>query len=146
MAEDKKIVTRKTAPKAAAGGRKTTTKKTVVKKPVTTPGTSAPKAQGRAAARKAAPARPAGAAQPASAGRSKKVSAGASPGALEAKAISLKSLANVSAEERQHMIHEAAYYRAEKRQFAPGHEVEDWAEAEREIDDLLANARRISGG
>ncbi|QVL49677.1 MAG: DUF2934 domain-containing protein [Thiocapsa sp.] len=43
------------------------------------------------------------------------------------------------------MIHEAAYYRAEKRRFAPGHEVEDWAEAEREIDELLANAKRISG-
>jgi len=30
-------------------------------------------------------------------------------------------------------IAEAAYYRAEKRGFAPGHEVEDWLEAEKEI-------------
>jgi sterol desaturase/sphingolipid hydroxylase (fatty acid hydroxylase superfamily) len=31
------------------------------------------------------------------------------------------------------MIAEAAYYRAEKRGFAPGHECRDWMEAEREI-------------
>jgi hypothetical protein len=33
----------------------------------------------------------------------------------------------------QAMIREAAYYRAEKRGFAPGHEFLDWLEAEREI-------------
>jgi hypothetical protein len=36
------------------------------------------------------------------------------------------------------MIEEAAYYRAEKRNFAPGFEAEDWAEAEREIDEKIA--------
>lgn len=35
------------------------------------------------------------------------------------------------------MIQEAAYYRAEKRGFAPGNEAQDWADAEREIDALL---------
>jgi hypothetical protein len=30
-------------------------------------------------------------------------------------------------------IAEAAYYRAEKRGFTPGHEIEDWLEAEKEI-------------
>jgi len=30
-------------------------------------------------------------------------------------------------------IAEAAYYRAEKRGFVPGHEIEDWLEAEKEI-------------
>ncbi|MBK1645699.1 hypothetical protein CKO25_13780 [Thiocapsa imhoffii] len=44
------------------------------------------------------------------------------------------------------MVHEAAYYRAEKRGFTPGHEVEDWAAAEREIDDLLERAKRLFGG
>jgi hypothetical protein len=80
--------------------------------------------------------------------RSKKVApktAGTGSAQLEGKAISLQSLANVSDEERLHMVHEAAYYRAEKRNFAPGHEVEDWAEAEREIDELIGNAKRISG-
>jgi len=28
----------------------------------------------------------------------------------------------------------AAYYRAERRGFAPGHEIEDWLEAERDLD------------
>ncbi len=44
----------------------------------------------------------------------------------------------VSAEERQRMIATAAYLRAERRGFAPGHETEDWLEAEAEIDRRLA--------
>ncbi|MBO8086494.1 MAG: DUF2934 domain-containing protein [Marichromatium sp.] len=42
------------------------------------------------------------------------------------------------------MIREAAYYKAERRGFAPGHEREDWVEAEREIDAMLAHAQ-LSG-
>lgn len=36
------------------------------------------------------------------------------------------------------MIATAAYLRAERRGFAPGHETEDWLEAEAEIDRQLA--------
>ena len=35
------------------------------------------------------------------------------------------------------MIAKAAYYRAEKRRFAAGHELEDWLAAEAEIEDLV---------
>ncbi|MBK6396063.1 MAG: DUF2934 domain-containing protein [Betaproteobacteria bacterium] len=35
--------------------------------------------------------------------------------------------------ERRQMVAEAAYYRAERRGFAPGSEVEDWLEAEAQI-------------
>jgi hypothetical protein len=35
---------------------------------------------------------------------------------------------------RESMIAEAAYYRSERRSFAPGGEFDDWLEAEREID------------
>lgn len=35
--------------------------------------------------------------------------------------------------QRQAMIAEAAYYCAERRAFAPGHELEDWLRAEAEI-------------
>jgi hypothetical protein len=35
--------------------------------------------------------------------------------------------------EREQMIAQAAYYRAQKRNFAPGHELEDWLEAEAEL-------------
>ena len=43
----------------------------------------------------------------------------------------------VSATERALMIARSAYHRAERRGFAPGHELEDWVAAEREINRLL---------
>jgi len=44
----------------------------------------------------------------------------------------------VTAEERQRMIAEAAYFRAERRGFVGGDPVQDWLEAEAEIDRMLA--------
>lgn len=44
---------------------------------------------------------------------------------------------NITAEERWKMIAVAAYHKAEKRNFAPGNELGDWAEAEKEIEKLL---------
>jgi len=44
----------------------------------------------------------------------------------------------VPPEVRVRMIAEAAYYRAELRGFEPGHDFEDWIEAEAEIDRLIA--------
>jgi Protein of unknown function (DUF2934) len=44
----------------------------------------------------------------------------------------------VSEEERREMIARAAYFRAEKREFAPGYEVEDWVAAEADVDRELA--------
>jgi hypothetical protein len=38
------------------------------------------------------------------------------------------------------MVAEAAYYRAERRGFAPGMELEDWLEAEKEIEALTRAA------
>jgi hypothetical protein len=35
------------------------------------------------------------------------------------------------------MIQQAAYFRSQSRGFHPGHELEDWLEAEREIDLVL---------
>lgn len=43
-------------------------------------------------------------------------------------------------EKRQFMITEAAYYRAEYRSFAPDHELEDWLEAEKQINEMLEAA------
>ncbi len=45
--------------------------------------------------------------------------------------------APVSAEERERMIAMEAYYRAERRGFVLGHDMEDWCEAEAEIDRQL---------
>jgi len=44
---------------------------------------------------------------------------------------------DITPEERWKMIAVAAYHKAEKRIFAPGHELQDWAEAEKEIDKLV---------
>jgi hypothetical protein len=40
---------------------------------------------------------------------------------------------DVSSEEARRQIAEAAYYRAKERGFEPGHELEDWIEAESEV-------------
>jgi hypothetical protein len=49
----------------------------------------------------------------------------------------------VSPEERQRMIEEAAYYRAQRRQAqgGDGSPDDDWAEAEAQVDRLLADQR-----
>ena len=43
----------------------------------------------------------------------------------------------VSPQAREHMIAIAAYYRAQRRNFDPGHELEDWLEAEAEVNAQL---------
>jgi hypothetical protein len=43
-----------------------------------------------------------------------------------------------TAEERDHMIAVAAYYISQRRSMEPGHELEDWLEAEAQIDAALA--------
>ena len=43
----------------------------------------------------------------------------------------------ITLEERLKMIAVAAYHKAEKRGFAPGNELQDWTEAEQEIDELM---------
>ncbi len=48
----------------------------------------------------------------------------------------------ISAEERYRMIAEAAYYRAVKRGFAGGDTVNDWLEAQAEVDAELASIQR----
>ena len=50
--------------------------------------------------------------------------------------------AAVSADDRRAMIAEAAYLRAERRGFTPGHEAEDWLAAEVEVDALLKLGHR----
>jgi hypothetical protein len=52
----------------------------------------------------------------------------------------------VDSEQRRAMIAEAAYYRAERRDFEPGHELEDWCAAERDIDTLLTCGGAPYGG
>lgn len=57
------------------------------------------------------------------------------------KRAGVKKPAGVPAEQRRNYIEMAAYYIAERRGFAPGNPLEDWVEAEAEIDRLLAEGR-----
>lgn len=50
----------------------------------------------------------------------------------------------VGPEERAALIAQAAYFRAERRGFAPGHETEDWLAAENEVDARLLRAEPAS--
>lgn len=49
--------------------------------------------------------------------------------------------ASQSPEDLRKRIEEAAYYRAKQRGFVPGHELEDWVQAESEV---LRSAGRLS--
>jgi hypothetical protein len=42
---------------------------------------------------------------------------------------------DIGLQERHKKIQERAYFKAQQRGFAPGHELEDWLEAEREVDE-----------
>ena len=169
MADDK-IVTKKTAAKpAATTNRKAPVKaassaRTVSKKAVSKPAAPAiaapgmTKAGAAAAARSAATPSPAGSAltpekpvatksPPPNAeyGEPPLTDPNVRPAPLEEKPVSFSGLADVSSEQRLAMIREAAYYKAEKRGFTGGNDAQDWADAEREIDELLAKARAIYG-
>jgi hypothetical protein len=53
--------------------------------------------------------------------------------------IRLPEQATLSPEEVYKLIQESAYFKAKARGFAPGHEVQDWIEAEQEV------RRRLEG-
>ena len=52
--------------------------------------------------------------------------------------IVTRSSAYIEPEARDAMISEAAYFRSAHRGFEPGHEIDDWLDAESEIDAALA--------
>lgn len=51
----------------------------------------------------------------------------------------------IEAHLREAMIRKAAYFRAVDRGFSPGLEIQDWLEAEAEVDRQLANGVRLAG-
>ena len=65
----------------------------------------------------------------------------AAPGAGAGKKQASPPPPGVTDRERYLLIAEAAYYRAERRGFAPGHELEDWLDAETEVGRMVAAAR-----
>ncbi len=154
MADDK-IVTKKTAAKPSVSKKAPVKAAAVTKKAAVKPAAPAKKTPIRAATPPPPPRAPAAPlATPAPSLAAKKVAvrkttakkAAPKPAQqppLAEKPVSIQHLSQVTPEGRLDMIREAAYFKAEKRNFAPGHDEADWAEAEREIDDLLARARSI---
>jgi hypothetical protein len=71
----------------------------------------------------------------------KTAAASARPAAKPAAAQPFEARAEVSAEELRKLIAEAAYYRAKRRGFAPGHEEEDWVQAEAEVKERIGISR-----
>ena len=55
----------------------------------------------------------------------------------EAEAREVATAESVAQMDRDEMIAVAASYRAEQRAFEPGHELEDWVQAEKQIDASL---------
>lgn len=63
--------------------------------------------------------------------------AGGKPGPVSEMASQTAKDRVVDPQVREVMVAEAAYYCAERRGFAPGHELEDWLEAEAQIEVAL---------
>jgi hypothetical protein len=123
------------AKKVAARG----TKKTAVEK------AAAPRTAAKPASAPASGRAPAATARPAAAAKPMPAAAPRSPQSslpLEERSRPQPAASLVSAQERYRMIEEAAYYKAEKRNFDPSFNAQNWAEAEREIDAMLAARRR----
>jgi hypothetical protein len=59
---------------------------------------------------------------------------------VAAPVVSERVVAAPTPRERDQMIAVAAYYRAQRRNFEPGHDLEDWLEAEAEVDASLRAA------
>jgi hypothetical protein len=140
MADEKKIVPEKAKTKKAAAkkavAKKTVTKKATSRRVVTKKKVAAAK---KVATKKAVAARPAAAA-------AARQSAPPQPKPVSEPQSALlpsESPSEVSPELRAAMIQEAAYFKAEKRNFAPGFEAEDWDEAEREVDEKLKRGNRL---
>jgi len=68
-----------------------------------------------------------------------------SPSVSKARRKTADSVTTITAGERARMVETAAYYRAERRGFASGHEAEDWLAAEAEIDALIASVHASQG-
>jgi hypothetical protein len=56
---------------------------------------------------------------------------------------SLDGATELSADERRALVEQAAYFRAQRRGFGPGHELDDWIAAEREIEQFLADSASL---
>lgn len=71
-------------------------------------------------------------------GRSERRAKGVAQAAVGPDRAAVRAVA-IPTQARDTLIREAAYFRAGRRGFAPGQELEDWFEAEREVDGRLSS-------
>ena len=64
----------------------------------------------------------------------------AAPRPAVPKASAEKPSPPVSGDELRRLVAEAAYYRAQRRGFEPGYELQDWVEAESEVKRLIGRS------
>jgi hypothetical protein len=66
---------------------------------------------------------------------------GINPGKMETVlAAAIPAVTEITQEERYLLISTAAYYHAERRSFVPGYELDDWLNAESEIEKMLSKS------
>jgi hypothetical protein len=161
MADEKTVVTKKTSSKGASAAETAPVKKTAAKKPTarkaSTNQATTKKATTKKAAAKKVAAGQAKAPSPAEVAAAKAAASKPASGMTARKTpeplrkpkaatparttASAAAPVNISADEKAKMIQDAAYYRAEKRNFEPGHEHEDWLAAEQEVEKMLREGR-----
>ena len=79
------------------------------------------------------------------AGKQGRVGRGASAAVQGSAVVVSHSFVEVPAQQRHAMIAEVAYHKARARGFEPGHKLDDWLLAEREIDAALAGGSCAAG-
>ncbi|MGH8702841.1 MAG: DUF2934 domain-containing protein [Burkholderiales bacterium] len=73
--------------------------------------------------------------------RGKQAGAAKFPKPASGKDPGTKHLPRISPEERERLVAEAAYFMAERRGFEAGREVDDWLQAEAEVNRRLGGSR-----
>jgi hypothetical protein len=144
MADEQKTIVTKKAPVKPAATKKAAVKKSATKAAAPTntaarPSTPAPgvRSTKKVAGKKTTPA-------PAAPSTVKPATRGPKPAADTAKSSATEHHPGktrtrvVTPEERYFMIEQAAYFKAEQRNFDPAFDAENWAEAEREVDERLS--------
>jgi hypothetical protein len=76
---------------------------------------------------------------------SKSGSVAKSNGAIQQRPEAVSVCAMIDPQARRELIAQAAYFRAQHRGFASGHEQEDWRAAEKEVDNVLSAGGKRSG-
>jgi hypothetical protein len=121
-----------------AGRTTTETKKTPAKK---TPSVKKAAPAKTAEAAPAPRAKTVGAKAPVTGAAAKRAPASPARAPRERKAAPAADSGGVSEAARREMVEKAAYYRAQRRGFSPGYEMDDWLAAEEEITALLAGKK-----